>query len=341
MSQTVSTAVIGYGFAGRCFHSYLIGLTPGLHLTGIASRDPETRAKIQRDRNCHAYASFEEVLEDPNVELVVLATPNAVHSAQAIQALDAGKNVVTDKIMCLSLKECDAMLEAAERNGKFLSVFQNRRWDGDYLTVRSLLDSGELGDLRFAELAWQGFGAWGGWRGQAEMGGGRFFDLGAHLVDQLLLLFSKPVERVYAVIRRDYEGSDIDSEALIVVSFEGGGTGVCDLSGTSAISKPRWRVQGTKGTFIKYGLDPQEKAMIAGEIDSAVEPEETYGRLHDGQTERVIPTLSGRWRNYYESVADTLLNGTPPSVPLAHSRAAMAVIDAALDSARTGQAINL
>lgn len=341
MSQTVSTAVIGYGFAGRCFHSYLIGLTPGLHLTGIASRDAETREKIKRDRGCHAYASFEEVLEDPNVELVVLATPNAVHSAQAIQALDAGKHVVTDKIMCLSLKECDAMLAAAERNGKFLGVFQNRRWDGDYLTVRSLLDSGELGDLRFAELAWQGFGAWGGWRGQADMGGGRFFDLGAHLVDQLLLLFGKPVERVYAVIRRDYEGSDTDSEALVVVSFEGGGTGVCDLSGTAAISKPRWRVQGTKATFIKYGLDPQEKAMIAGEIDSAVEPEDTYGRLHDGQAERIVPTLSGRWRNYYESVADTLLTGAAPSVPLEHSRAAMAVIDAALESARTGQAITL
>jgi scyllo-inositol 2-dehydrogenase (NADP+) len=173
------------------------------------------------------------------------------------------------------------------------------------------------------------------------MGGGRFFDLGAHLIDQLLLLFEKPVERVYAVIRRDYEGLDIDSEALIVVSFAGGGTGVCDLSGTSAISKPRWRIQGTRGTFVKYGLDPQEKAMIAGDIDAVVEPEEFYGHLHDNQTEIVVPTLPGRWRSYYESVAATLQHGAPPSVPLEHSKNAMAVIDAALRSATSGQAITL
>jgi scyllo-inositol 2-dehydrogenase (NADP+) len=341
MPEPIPTAVVGYGFAGRCFHSYLIGLTPGLTLAGIASRDPQTREKIVRDRKCHAYASFEEVLEDPKIQLVVLATPNAVHCEQAVRALNAGKHVVTDKIMCLSLSECEQMLIAAEKNKRFLSVFQNRRWDGDFLTVRSLLDAGMLGDLRYAELAWQGFGPWGGWRGQAEMGGGRFFDLGAHLVDQLLLLFEKPAERVYAVIRRDYEGTDIDSEALVVVSFEGGGTGVCDLSGTSALSKPRWRVQGTRGTFIKFGLDPQEKAMIDGDIDTAVEPTEFYGRFHDGQTETTVPTLPGRWRNYYESVAQALQHDAPPSVPLAHSKNAMAVIDAALRSAESGQAVRL
>ncbi len=341
MPEPIQTAVIGYGFAGRCFHSYLIGLTPGLSLAGIASRDPQTREKITRDRRCHAYASFEEVLEDPKVQLVVLATPNAVHCEQAVRALSAGKHVVTDKIMCLSLNECKQMIAASEQNGRFLSVFQNRRWDGDFLTVRSLLDAGKLGDLRYAELSWQGFGPWGGWRGQAEMGGGRFFDLGAHLIDQLLLLFEKPAERVYAIIRRDYEGTDIDSEALIVVSFAGGGTGVCDLSGTSALSKPRWRVQGTRGTFVKHGLDPQEKAMIEGNIDDAHEPEELYGRFHDNQAEIVVPTLPGRWRSYYESVAASLQHNAPPSVPLEDARNAMAVIDAALRSAASGQAVTL
>lgn len=339
MSQPINTAVIGYGFAGRCFHSYLIGLAPGLKLHGIASRDPETRAKIVRDRACKAYASFESVLADPEVELVALATPNAVHCEQAVAALEAGKNVVTDKIMCLSLAECDRMLAAQKASGKLLSVFQNRRWDGDFLTVKALLERGELGTLRYVELAWQGFGAWGGWRGEAAMGGGRFFDLGAHLVDQLLLLFPQPVERVYAVIRRDFDGTDTDSEALVIVSFAGGGTGVLDLSGTSAIEKPRWRVQGSRATFVKYGLDPQEKAMILGEIDAAREAPETFGKLHDGKSERVFPTLPGRWRSYYESVAATLQTGAPPSVPLADSRRAMRVIDAALKSAETGQAV--
>ena len=339
MSPPIPTAVIGYGFAGRCFHSYLIGLTPGLRLHGIASRDPETRRRIVRDRACRAYASFEEVLDDPEVELVVLATPSGVHCEQAVAALGAGKHVVTDKIMCLSLSECDRMLGAQKESGKLLSVFQNRRWDGDFLTVRSLIARGELGDLRYAELAWQGFGPWGGWRGDASMGGGRFFDLGAHLVDQLLLLFPQPVERVYAVIRRDFPGTDTDSEALILVSFEGGGTGVCDLSGTSAIVKPRWRVQGSGATFVKWGLDPQERAMIDGDISTAVEPEENYGRLSGGKGERPVPTLPGRWRSYYESVAATISQSAPPSVPLSDSRRVMTVIDAALRSAESGQAV--
>src|SRR5689334_17367615 len=132
----VRTAVIGYGFAGRSFHAYLIKLAPGLKLEGIASRNAVTREKIVAEQGCKAYASPEEALADPEVDLVVLATPSSTHAPLAIAALDAGKNVVTDKVMCLTLAECDAMLAAAERNGKLLTVFQNRRLDGDYLTVK-------------------------------------------------------------------------------------------------------------------------------------------------------------------------------------------------------------
>ncbi|HOF89417.1 MAG TPA: Gfo/Idh/MocA family oxidoreductase, partial [Armatimonadota bacterium] len=187
--------VIGYGFAGRSFHSYLIGITPGLRLHGVASRDAATRARIVAERSCRAYASFDAVLDDPEVDLVVLATPNSTHCALAIQALHAGKHVVTDKVMCLTLDECDRMIAAAAESGKLLSVFQNRRWDGDFLTLKSLIADGRLGEPRWIEMAWQGFGAWGGWRGQAAMGGGKLYDLGAHLIDQLVLLFPQPIAR--------------------------------------------------------------------------------------------------------------------------------------------------
>ncbi|MBB6048588.1 Gfo/Idh/MocA family protein [Armatimonas rosea] len=336
-----NVAVIGYGFAGRCFHSYLVGLAPGLKLHGIASRDPQTRERIVRDRHCIAYEGLDDVLKDDAVDLVVLASPSAVHCEQAVAALDAGKHVVTDKIMCLNLEECDQMLAAAERNKKLLAVFQNRRWDGDYLTVKHLMQSGELGTVRWMELAWQGFGAWGGWRGAAEMGGGRFFDLGAHLVDQLLTLQNSPAETVYCRLRRDYDASDIDSEALIVVTFANGATGIADLSGMSAISKPRFRVHGSRATFVKYGLDPQEKAMIAGDIDSAVETPESYGTLHDGKSERQITTLPGRWRSFYENVTEHLAGNAPIAVTLESSRAGMQVIDAALKSAATGEVVRL
>ena len=131
----IRTAVIGYGFAGRSFHAYLVGLTPGLQLHGIAARSPESRDKILERGDCKAYESFEQAIADPEVDLVVVASPNDQHAPQAIAALRAGKHVVVDKPMCLSLADCDAMIEAAQRSGKLLTVFHNRRWDGDFQTA--------------------------------------------------------------------------------------------------------------------------------------------------------------------------------------------------------------
>lgn len=342
-------AVIGYGFAGRCFHSYLIGLTPGLRLHGIASRDAQTRERIQSERGCIAYESFEAAVADSEVELVVIATPNSTHTDLAVRALQAGKHVVTDKVMCLSLAECDRMIEASKRSGKLLTVFQNRRWDGDFLTVRQAMTDGLLGDVRWLEMAWNGFGAWGGWRGQAALGGGRFYDLGAHLVDQLMLLFPARVESVYCRMHHDFGGegaaigqnqADVESEALIIVGFEGGQTGVCDLSSMAAISKPRFYMRGTGGTLMKHGLDPQEAAMIAGDIDAARENPQNHARLHDGKTETTLPTMPGRWRNFYENVAAVLNEGAEPAVTLPSVRRAIAVLDAALVSAHSGAVVH-
>lgn len=339
--MSIQTIVVGYGMAGRQFHSYLVKLTPGLELRGVVSRSFETRERIVSDLGRRAYASFEEALGDPEVQLVVLATPNSTHAALAIQALEAGKHVVTDKVMALTLDECDRMIAASEKSGTMLSVFQNRRWDGDYLTVRKLIDDDRLGDVRWIEMAWQGPRAWGGWRGQAAMGGGKLYDLGAHLLDQLCMFFPSPVSTVYCRMHHDYDTTDTESEALVVVTFEDGQTGVCDFSSMAMISKPRFYVRGTKGTFRKYGLDPQEAAMKAGDIDAAVEPEDLHGVLSDGTTEETIPTLPGRWRSYYENVADVIANGAEPAVRLSEVRREIAVIDAARRSAQTGEVVRL
>lgn len=337
--QRPKTVVVGYGFAGRCFHSYLIPLDSGLELHGVASRNPETRKNIEQQRGCKTYESFNEVISDPEVDLVVLATPNSTHAELAIQALDAGKHVVTDKIMCTSLQDCDRMIEAADRSGKLLTVFQNRRWDGDYLTLMKLIGEDELGEVRWAEMAWQGFGAWGGWRGEKSMGGGRLFDLGAHMVDQMCLLIPHTITSVYCRTHYDYPESSVESHAMIVIGFENGATGIVDTSGMNAISKPRFLVHGTKGSFIKHGLDPQEKAMIDEQIDNAVEEESLYGTLNAGKDERRVPTESGRWRNFYENVADVLVNGAEPAIKLPEVRRCMAVFDAALRSAETGNVV--
>jgi scyllo-inositol 2-dehydrogenase (NADP+) len=272
---------------------------------------------------------------------VVLATPNSTHCDLAIQALRAGKHVVTDKVMCLTLAECDRMIAAAEESGKMLSVFQNRRWDGDFLTLKSLIADGTLGDPRWIEMAWQGFGAWGGWRGQAAMGGGKLYDLGAHLIDQLVLLLPQAIERVYCRMHHDLPVTDTESQAMVVIEFAGGATAVCDASSLAAIQKPRIHAFGTGGTFIKYGVDPQEAAMIAERIDDAVEDPTLYGRYSDGKAETVVPTLAGRWRSYYENIRDVLTVGAEPAVKLAEVRRAIAVLDAAFQSARERRVIEV
>ena len=248
--------------------------------------------------------------------------------------------MVSDKVMCLSLADCDRMIEAAKQNDRFLSVFQNRRWDGDFLTLQKLITDGDLGTVRWVEMAWQGFGAWGGWRGQTALGGGRFYDLGAHLVDQAIMLFPQPVETVYCRMHRDFPSADVESEALIIITFAGGGTAVCDLSSLTTISKPRFLAHGDQATFEKYGLDPQEAAMIAGDIDSATEPPASNGRIRSGdKTEHLVSTLPGRWRNYYENIADVLLHGAEPLVKLAEVRRAISVLEAARHSAETGTVV--
>jgi scyllo-inositol 2-dehydrogenase (NADP+) len=329
--------VVGYGRWGRCCHCYLIRGTPGLVLHGVVSADPGKREAIRATEGCRAYASLDEALCDAAVDGVVLATPNAVHAAQALAAIEAGKHVLTDKVMCLTLAECDRMIAAAQRHGRLLTVFQNRRLDGDFLTLRQLLDSGALGDVRWLELAWQGFGAWGGWRGQAAMGGGRLYDLGAHLLDQILLLFPEPVSGVFCRTHFDLPERDVESEGLVVVLFASGRTAIVDVSSLATVPKPRFTVRGTLGTFSKQGLDPQERAMMAGAIDSAVEPEEQYGLLRTRDAERTVPTLQGRWRGFYENLRDVLVAGAEPLVTLAQARRVMAVMDAAKRSSVTGQ----
>ena len=140
-----NVVVIGYGFAGRCFHAYLVGLASGLNLYGIATSRSEARDQIQRDLGVKTFRHFDEVLADPAVDLVVLATPNDLHAPHAIQAMAAGKHVVTDKPMCLSMAEADQMIAASQAHDRLLSVFQNRRWDGDFLAVKDALGQGLLG----------------------------------------------------------------------------------------------------------------------------------------------------------------------------------------------------
>lgn len=339
----VGTAIVGYGYAGRCFHSYLVPLAPGLALKGVVSSRPEARRDIAERLGVRAWERFEDALDDPGVELVVLATPNDLHAPQAIAALEAGRHVVTDKPMCLDGAQADAMLAAARQSGRLLSVFQNRRWDGDYLTLRRLLDDGALGRLVYAQLAWGQYGAPRSWRGEAKRGGGKFVDLGAHMVDQALQLAGAAVERVYARFSDAGLATDVEDHAHCVLSFAGGAEIHVVTSSVARIPMPRWYVLGTDGALVKEGLDPQERALVAGDIDAAREADranwprlrrELAGRM----AETVLEPLPGRWRSYYENVAAAIRGQAPLAVTAESARAVVAILDAARESAGTGRA---
>lgn len=334
-------AVIGYGRWGRQCHAYMLRQTEGLELAGIMSGQEEKRRQAEVDLGCRTWATPEEVFADASVDAVVLATPNYTHADLAVAALRAGKHVMTDKVMCLDTAECRRMMAAAEETGRLLTVFQNRRFDGDYLTVKSLLASGRLGELKWLEAAWMGFGVWGGWRGEAAKGGGRIYDLGAHLLDQILLLFGVPVQSVYCRTHHDFPQYDVESEGLIVLTFTDGRTAVMDVSCLATVSKPRFYVRGTQGTFIKYGLDPQEAAMMKGDIDAAVESPENYGRLKTRDCDERIPTVPGRWRSLYENFRDALCGRAESLVTLEEEYQLVEVIEAAKASAVSGQVVML
>ncbi len=287
--------------------------------------------------------SFEHALADPQVDVVVLATPNDLHAPQAIAAMQAGKHVVTDKPMCLNVAEADAMIAASRQAGRLLSVFHNRRWDGDFLTMGTILEQGLLGDLFLVETAWLQTRPPRGWSSERHRGGGKLLDLGVHLIDQAMALLKAPVTQVYARWHHWVWPTDVEDHTYCIVSFASGVDVYVTTSSAAHIQTRRWQLMGTKGVLIKEGFDPQEPALVAGGITTAAEEPKQYARIYDRTTspsaETIIPTLPGRWLTFYDNIADALQHGAALAVTPESSRDVMAVIEAARQSAQSGQAV--
>lgn len=339
----INVGIVGYGFAGRRFHAYLISLTEGLRLYAVATRDTRRQQQAREEYGCKVVATLDELLTDDNVHLIVLATPHATHRELSVQAMNAGRHVVTDKVMCLNVPEADAMIDARDRNGVVLSVFHNRRWDWDYLTVRHVLEQGLLGQPYLFEQAVTTFRRPGGWRAEAAQSGGILYDWGAHLVDQALQLVKAPIVDVWCSIKYGGWSVDIGNYAKLVLRFADGTAAEINTGNLVRKSKPRWYVVGDRGTLVKEGLDPQEPAMLAGNIDAAQENPANRARVYTefgGMTgEIVVDTVRGSWKSYYHNIADVLNNGAELAVTAESVRRAIAVFDAAMVSVRTGRSV--
>jgi predicted dehydrogenase len=340
---SVGVGLAGYGLAGRLFHSPYVRAVDGLRIAAIATSHPERQGQARADHpDASVVATLDELLAHPDVEVVVIVTPNRAHVPVGIRALDAGRHVVVDKPIAMDIPEAETLIEAADRAGRLLSVYQNRRWDGDIQTLRTVLDEGTLGAIDSLEARFERRWPVGDeWRESAEEAGGPHRDLGAHLVDQSLLLFG-PVERVFAQFDRRRPGSRVEDSTFVALDHAGG---VRSRLWTSLIADPigpRLRVRGLAGEFIKDARDPQETQLLAGlrpgDAGFGEEPPELWGRLHaaDGTVTR-IQTQRGDYRRYYELFRDAVRGEGPVPVDPADSVRGLRVLEAAERSARSGR----
>ncbi len=337
----IGVAVVGYGLAGRSFHCPLVQRQPGLKLVGIVARDPVARAEATArwGPGVAGYASLDQALDDPAVELVVIATPHDTHAELAVRTLEAGKHCVVDKVMALGTADADRMIAARDRSGRMLSVFHNRRWDWDYATVRKIMALGVLGRVRIIESAVCRHAAPRSWRGQAASAGSILHDWGAHLADQVLLLGLGPCRGVCAwILDGPWKGVDSGGHGRIVMDFDHALVQL-ETSRITRIDRPRWWIVGDGGGFVKNGVDPQEEALRGGDLDAARESDEHIGRVtveDPAGSRRTYPVESERpsWDAYYENIALHLRGQAPLAVTAEQAREVVRVLEAADRSAR-------
>jgi scyllo-inositol 2-dehydrogenase (NADP+) len=343
----INAGVVGFGYAGRAFHSYLISLADGINLYAISTRDPNRQAAARAAYpEAKLYSSLDEMLADGRVDLVVLATPHDTHRDLAVQAMAAGKHVVTDKIMAMNAGEAAEMIEASRRNQVMLSVFHNRRWDWDYLTVKKVIADGWLGEPYLFQAAIMNYGKPRGWRATQAQSGGILYDWPAHFVDQALQLVPAEVESVYCtVIDRGHWDIDVGNYAKLLLHFKNGVLYEIEIANLAAAGKPRWYVAGNLGALVKHGLDPQEGPMREGKIDAAEELPEHRAQVTtfvSGERQTmVIDSVRGSWKSYYQNISDVLNKGAELAVKPEEVYRAMQVYDAAMQSARTGETVKL
>lgn len=348
--------LVGYGVAGSVFHAPLIAATEGLVLDTVVTSNPGRREQALAEYpGLRVVAGPDELFDRAeDLDLVVIASPNRTHVPLATDALRAGLPVVVDKPVAGTAVEARELAALAEERRLLLSVFQNRRWDNDFLTLRKLLAEGALGDVwRFESR----FERWrpqlkGGWRESGDPAeiGGLLYDLGSHVVDQALVLFG-PAATVYAESDIRRPGARTDDDSFLAITHTSGVRSHLHVSATTAQLGPRFRVLGSKAGYVKYGLDPQEADLREGGRPDRVtdwgrEPEESWGRVGSGESPasgggRPEPTLPGDYPAYYASVARALTDDGPNPVTVLEAAAALDVLEAARRSARDGVAVSL
>jgi scyllo-inositol 2-dehydrogenase (NADP+) len=341
--MTLQAGLIGFGLAGRYFHTPLIQAA-GIRIAAVVSSRADVVRTVLPDT--FVLSSVEQLLERAEIDLVVIASPNRLHASQAAAALDAGKHVVVDKPLCPTVEEAGRLLQLATRRGRSLSVFQNRRWDSDFLTVQRLVATGRLGEINAFHARWDRYRPQVAerWRERNEPGAGVLYDLGSHLIDQALTLFDRP-DWVQADVFTQRAGGVVDDGFELLL----GKDRLRITLGVSSIASDggwRYRVHGSQASFLKGGLDPQEAQLRSGmlplDVSFGIEPAGQWGRLMQGDgSQELVASEHGRWTDFYAKVRRSIEHDSAPPVAASEACATIAVIEAAFRSSSTGRRIAL
>lgn len=334
----LGVALVGWGYASATFHAPLIKATPGLNLVAVASRQAHPAGS-------HGWAwepDLGALLRRPDVDVVVIPTPNDTHYPLAAMALDAGKHVVVDKPFTVTVAQAEDLLKRADKGGRVLSVFHNRRWDSDFLTLRSVLDSGVLGRVTHIESHFDRYRPTvrQRWRESDQPGAGLWYDLGPHLLDQALQLLGAPLAIwLDTQLQRDGTLSDDYFHAVLRYASQ---RVVLHASALTATPAPRWVVHGTEGSYVQHGLDPQEDVLKTGASPGGPGWGEHLQpgvlTLRDGEqlTTQAAPMQAGDYRHYYSVLHRAVTTGSEPPVTAADALQVMTWIDAGLRSCEQG-----
>lgn len=342
-NSVIKTAVVGYGFSAKTFHLPFIDVLPEFELSAISSTQTD---EVKQDwPNALHYLTAQELICHSDAQLVIITAPNDVHFSLAKLALENNKHVILEKPFVTNIADGQALISLAEEKGLLLTVYHNRRWDGDFLTVKKLIAENKLGNIKHYESHFDRFRpiVRQRWREDAQDGGGILFDLGPHLIDQALQLFGIP-EALTAQCKIMRKGSKNIDYFNLTLHYP---DKLVLLNASLFCSGPnlRFNIQGDKANYIKLGLDPQEGKLKSGlqpnKGDWAAESDHQYGTLYFEDSSQVVATETGGYQHFYLQMADAINNATKPPVAAEDALWNIRLIELAIESSRLAKTMQL